>query len=257
MSGHRLVTIVLVGLLHNLGGTLIITAQNRPSSNPAGGSDDPHLIGWWKFDETTGLTAADSSSGHHTGTLEGGLAFEKHSVPGRIGQAIRFDGKGGAIRVQGFKGVTGPKARTVAAWVQTSDPAGELLSWGTDEHGARWIFGFIRGGLGVTPKGGYLYMKNHVQDNAWHHVAVVVDEASPPNLHDHVHLYFDGAPAVIDDIGLLDLWPIETGDSQDVLIGRRFKGALDDVRIYDRPLSEDEVAVLARAGARSASSNSR
>ena len=50
--------------------------------------------------------------------------------------------------------------------------------------------------------------------------------------------------AEIHDIGLLDLWPIDTGSDLDVRIGRRFKGLIDDVRIYDRALSEDEIKTL-------------
>jgi hypothetical protein len=248
MSSHWLAGVVLGGLLNILGSTPTVAAENNLSPTNTSAPSDEHLIGWWKFDDSSGLTAADSSAGKHPGTLEGGLAFEKNSVPGRIGKAIQLDGKDARIRIAGFKGVTGPTARTVAAWIQTSSPSGEVVSWGKDEHGAMWIFGFIRGGLGVTPKGGYLYMKASVQDSAWHHVAVVVNEASPPNLHDHVQLYRDGVVAEIDDIGLLDLWPIETGDQQDVVIGRRFKGLIDDLRIYDRALSEDEIAALARPG---------
>ncbi|MHC4624878.1 MAG: LamG-like jellyroll fold domain-containing protein [Planctomycetota bacterium] len=46
------------------------------------------------------------------------------------------------------------------------------------------------------------------------------------------------------DIGRLDLWPIETPAGQDVTIGKGFKGALDDVRLYDRALSEEEIKLL-------------
>ena len=87
-------------------------------------------------------------------------------------------------------------------------------------------------------------MKAGTADNAWHHVAVVVKEGEPPNLHDNVRLYRDGELAEVDDIGLLDLWPIETGDELDVVIGRGFRGAMDDLRVYDRALSEDEVQAL-------------
>ena len=61
-------------------------------------------------------------------------------------------------------------------------------------------------------------------------------------------LYKDGELAEIDDIGLLDLWPIETGDELDVTIGRGFRGLIDDVRIYERPLSGDEIKALYRKG---------
>jgi hypothetical protein len=107
-----------------------------------------------------------------------------------------------------------------------------------------WSFTHIRGHVGVTPKGGYLYMKAALNDDAWHHVAVVVTEPSPPRLDGQVKLYKDGELAEIDDIGLLDLVPIETGNTLDVSIGRKFKGLMDDLRIYDRALSEDEVKAL-------------
>jgi hypothetical protein len=63
-------------------------------------------------------------------------------------------------------------------------------------------------------------------------------------LHDDVTLYKDGEPAVIHDIGLLDLWPINTGRHLDVTIGAGIKGAIDDLRIYGRALSEEEILSL-------------
>jgi len=205
---------------------------------------DAHLVGWWKFDETSGKSAADSSKKGHPGILEGGLSFETHSAPGRIGTAINLDGKDACVKIAGFKGVSGTQPRTVAAWIKTARPSGEIVSWGLNDFGKMWTMSFIRSRVGVTPKGGYLYMKAGVHDNAWHHVAVTVREASPPNLHDDVKLYKDGVPAEIDDIGLLDLWPIETGDKEDVKIGQRYKGLIDDLRVYDRALSDDEIKAL-------------
>ena len=205
---------------------------------------DPHLIGWWKLGETAGTTAADSSGQKHAGALEGGLSFDTHSVPGRSGRALKFNGHDSSVRIAGFKAVAGTKPRTVAAWIKTATASGEIVSWGRNEHGQMWIFGHIRGGLGVTPGGGYLYMKPGLNDNAWHHVAAVVRDAALPNLHDNVKLYKDGKPAEIDDIGLLDLWPIETGQMLDVRIGRQWKGLLSDLRIYDRGLSDEEIKAL-------------
>lgn len=207
---------------------------------PAQVSLETGLIGWWKFDETSGTTAADSSPAGHAGTLERGASF----VPGRIGNAVAFDGKAACVRIPGFKGVTGPKPRTVAAWIKTPKAAGEIVRWGSEKPGKLWQFGFIRGHVGVSPKGGYLYMQAALHDDAWHHVAVVVQEAAPPNLHDHVRLYVDGQRAEIHKIGLLDLWPIETGDNLDVMIGRGFKGLIDDLRIYQRALREEEILAL-------------
>ena len=206
--------------------------------------NDPHLVGWWKFDEVAGSSVADSSKQGHHGVLEGGLSFETNSAPGRIGKALQFDGKKTVVRVAGYKGITGTTPRSLAAWIKTPAGDGDLIRWGKNDAGKMWIFGHIRGRIGVTPKGGYYYMKAGTGDNAWHHVAVVVKEGEPPNLHDNVRLYRDGELAEVDDIGLLDLWPIETGDELDVIIGRGFRGAMDDLRVYDRALSEDEVKAL-------------
>jgi hypothetical protein len=57
-------------------------------------------------------------------------------------------------------------------------------------------------------------------------------------------LYKDGTIAEIHDIGLLDLWPVDTGSDLDVRIGVEFEGLIDDVRIYDRVLSDEEVMTL-------------
>ena len=144
----------------------------------------------------------------------------------------------------GYKGITGPGPRTIATWIKHTANGGEIITWGTADAGKMFQFCFIRDRIGVTPRGGYLYMKAATNDDKWHHVAVVVREGSPPNLHDDVKIYLDGEVAEIDDIGLLDLWPIDTGDKQDVRIGNRYKGAIDDLRIYDRALSDEEIAAL-------------
>jgi hypothetical protein len=172
------------------------------------------------------------------------LSFDKDSAVGRIGKALKLDGRDDSVEIAGYKGITGTAPRTVAAWIKTKRPRGEIASWGLQDGGKMWILGFIRGRVGVTPRGGYLYMNSQTHDDKWHHVAVVVRKAELPNLHDDVKLYLDGKVADIHDIGLLDLWPLQTGKELDVRIGRGFNGLIDDLRIYDRPLLEDEVRAL-------------
>jgi hypothetical protein len=218
------------------------TAQKRRDTVTL--DTDPNLVGWWKFDDVSGKIAADSSRHGRKGTLKGGLSFDTDSVSGRIGKALKFDGEDEYVQISGYKGVTGTRPRTVAAWLKTTADEGEIVSWGTDDYGKMWMFRFIRGRVGVTPNGGYLYINDAVHDNQWHHLVAVVQDAELPNLHDDVRLYKDGEQAAIHDIGLLDLWPVDTGNELDVRIGSEFKGLIDDVRIYDRALSDDEVRAL-------------
>jgi len=228
-------------------GALGKTAKDPAPADKAGtkGLDaDAHLVGWWKFDDDAGATAVDSSKHGRDGKLEGGLSFDKSSAPGRSGKALKLDGKKGSVVISGYKGVTGTRPRTVAAWIKTPTSRGEIMSWGTDDFGKMFRFRFIRSGIGITPSGGYLYINARVHDDAWHHVAVVVEEAQRPNLHDDVKLYKDGVLQEIHDIGLLDLWPIDTGDELDLRIGKGLTGLIDDVRVYDRVLSDEEVMAL-------------
>ena len=240
ISKSNISILCVLALALSFSSALVVTAEEKAKTLDT----DPHLVGWWKFDETSGKTAADSSKFKRKGTLKGELSFEKTSAEGKIGRALKFGGKDDMVEIKDYKGITGTKPRTVTAWIKTNKRDGEIVSWGEGDFGKMFYWRHIRGRIGVTPDGGYLYMKEYTNDDKWHHVAVVVVEAELPNLHDDVKLYKDGELAIIDDIGLLDLWPLTTGKELDVRIGRRYIGLLDDVRIYDRPLSEDEVKTI-------------
>ena len=209
---------------------------------------DARLAGWWRFDESAGTTAADSSKHGRAGKLTGGLSFDDHSVPGRVGKALSFDGNDDLVQITGYKGVQGTTPRTLSVWIKTEAVTGEIVSWGKEDFGQMWKLEFIRKFMGVHPGGGYFYMAAEVHDNQWHHIAAVTREADLPNLHDDATLYLDGKIAEIHNIGILDLWPIETGSGLDVTIGTKFKGAIDELRVYDRELSEGEISRLYAAG---------
>ena len=65
---------------------------------------DPNLVGWWRFDETAGSTAADSSGHKRDGTLRGDSRSTRIPHPERAGKAIRFDAKDAVIEVKDYKG---------------------------------------------------------------------------------------------------------------------------------------------------------
>lgn len=235
---------LLISLIVAFSGSVQPCAVAAEKKEPLTLDTDPHLVAWWKLDESSGKTAVDSSRHKRNGRLKEELSFDKDTAAGRTGKALKFDGESGYLEITGYKGIVGTKPRTVTAWVKTTTSKGEVISWGADDFGKMFTFCFIRGRLGITPNGGYYYMNDAIHDDQWHHVAAVIKEAELPNLHDDAVLYKDGEIAVIHDIGLLDLWPIDTGGDLDVRIGRGFKGLIDDVRIYDRVLSDEEVMAL-------------
>ncbi len=201
------------------------------------------LVGLWTFDELEGTTVIDFSGKARNGTLMAEANFATDSVEGAIGKALVLKDNQ-YVQINGYKGVLGTQARTVCAWIKTEHTSGKLLSWGVEEGGKQFNFEHYRKRVGITPKGGYFFMAQMSNDNKWHHMAAVIEDADPPNLHDHVRLYKDGELAEIHDIGLLDLHPINTPSGEDVTIGKGYQGAIDDVRIYDRALSEQEVISL-------------
>ncbi|MDH4241755.1 MAG: LamG domain-containing protein, partial [Phycisphaerae bacterium] len=70
---------------------------------------EPNLAGWWKFDEVSGTTAADSSRHGRKGTLKGNFSFDKASVAGRTGKALKLDGEDNIIEINGYKGIAGTR----------------------------------------------------------------------------------------------------------------------------------------------------
>lgn len=214
-----------------------------PSGSATTKNMDEHLEGRWTFDEVKdGLVIDFSRHGRHaTPALEWDLY--SHLTNGIRGKALNFPGNAFLV-VKGYKGIIGTAARTIVAWIKGTEPQGAIIRWGENEYGRLWSFGYIRRRIGVTPFGGYLYMKAPTHDGHWHLVAITLEQANPPNLQEHATLYLDGKKAEIDDIGLLDLWPIDTGSQLDVEIGRGFKGLIDELRIYSRVLTPEEIEAL-------------
>lgn len=235
-SGFGLICSILTIAAISLAGA---AAEKKPVAL----DKDPHLVGWWKFEETKGATAADSSKAKHNGTLSGGFTFDAASVDGKVGKGIKLTADQ-YVEIKGYKGVTGTKPRSVAAWFKTKRNRGDIAIWGARDSGKQFRVGHIRGRLGITPFGGYYYMKEYTNDDKWHHIVLVITESELPNLHDNVRIFVDGKVAEVDDIGLLDLLPIETAKEADVRLGTGFEGLLDDVRIYSRALVLDEAKTI-------------
>jgi len=235
------VILTLTGPLTALAGDLPIASASRTQTDNH--DVEGGLVGWWQFEKVADGAVLDSSGKGHDASAPEGSRSNTLLAEGRIGKALLLDGTV-SLRVVGFKGITGTGPRTVSTWIRTKSSSGKIVSWGANEPGQIWNLGYIRRRIGVSPKGGYLYMNEPTDDGEWHHIAIVVNEASPPNLHDDVTLYKDGEPAAIHDIGLLDLWPINTGKESDVTIGSGFEGLMDDLRIYGRALSEEEIRAL-------------
>ena len=207
-------------------------------------SDDPNLVGQWTFDGDSGGVVLDQSGHGGHAALVGGVQL----VEGVVGEALEFDGSGYA-EATGHTGVTGTQSRTVMAWINTAN-YGEIATWGLDVAGQKWIFRVQEsngtlGAIRVEVNGGYRVGSIDVRDDEWHHVAAVLADDGSPDIIE-IELYVDGFREAIS--AELDE-PINTADGV-VRIGkapwgtRAFTGLIDDVRIYDKTFTEDEMRQL-------------
>ncbi len=195
------------------------------------------MVASWQFDEGTGGATVDSSGNNHSGTLTG--MDEDDWVDGQYGSALDFDGINDHVAIAGYKGIAGSNPRTCTAWIKTS-AIGVIIHWGSSDLGAQWTLLAATGGrLGLAVGGSSVIGSTVITDGEWHHVAVVSDGSNVAN----IILYVDGDPETPDSQGdlVFDTQPVE-----DVTIGKwatglYFSGLIDDVRIYDRVLTDQEI----------------
>ncbi|KPK43303.1 MAG: hypothetical protein AMK72_13510, partial [Planctomycetes bacterium SM23_25] len=212
-----------------------------------------NLIANWKFDDGTGHMAVNSvSPGDKDGTLTNFPVDDSQWVVGVHGGALAFDGTDDAVTIAGYKGVIGTDPRTVAGWIKASptEMNKTIMSWGQDNAGLKWIFRIqdsngTPGTIRVEVSGGYICGETVVNDDAWHHVAAVLPDGVT-NVNQML-LYVDGRletpSATLGE-------PINTASDWDVAIGAdnragyQFLGTMDDLYLYDRALTNEEIQLL-------------
>jgi hypothetical protein len=213
---------------------------------PAAPAAEEGLVGHWSFDQIEGTTVRDRSPHANHGTLLNSPV----RVAGRLGDGLAFD----AAERQGVRmadspslSVTGPF--TAAAWIKFTHREGEqvaiLEKWDSADVASN---GFM---FRVSPSG---KAKLAVAD-ASGHAELTGRAALPGETWTHVAGVFDGTSIRLFVNGALDRSErcprVPTDGPSPVTIGQapsggnRFTGAIDDVRLYSRALSEAEVAALA------------
>jgi hypothetical protein len=213
---------------------------------PCMGADpDPSLEGWWTFDGH----AIDVSGNDRHGTLVGTPSFG----PGVFGESLELDGDD-YVTVDGYKGILGTNPFSITAWVTTTNTAIEqIVHWGNHAGEQRVEFRINSNRLRVSHGSGNVQGNTDLTDGEWYHVAVTVIENASASSGD-VTFYVDGE----DDTRVSsdpESWNIVANPTLDVTIGwrptqqdRPFIGNIDDVRIYSKVLTQEEVQQIMLSG---------
>lgn len=200
------------------------------------------------FDESSGVVAQDRSIYHRSGRLMNGPVW----TTGLSGGAVSLDGIDDYVEVSGYKGISGIASRTCSAWVKTTGTTYKsIVSWGAEQIGQKWVFRIEdTGSLAVGIWGGVASTTATINDGQWHHVATVLNSDGSPSANEIV-FYIDGVPQTSN---ATNTQSILTAAFQEVMIGAyrnagvnmtHFNGQLDDVRVYDAALSNQEIQDIA------------
>jgi hypothetical protein len=202
----------------------------------------PELVALWKLDETEGSIAEDSA-GDNNGIVFGDAVWQPDG--GMIKGALQFDGIDDYIETD-FVLNPAEGAFSIFAWIKGGDPGQVVLS---QTGGANW--------LSVDPLEGNLITElvppttraplpplvseTQVTDSNWHHIGFVWNGA-------YRTLYVDGV------IVAEDIQSNLASSSNGLYIGAGknledstfFSGLIDDVRIYNKALSQAQITAVAQ-----------
>ncbi|MBN1846627.1 MAG: lamin tail domain-containing protein [Sedimentisphaerales bacterium] len=228
------------------------------------GAPGEGLAAHWPLNEQTGSLASERIGGYD-GLLQNGPFWQPDG--GRLDGALVLDGIDDYVTVAEYNGIGQDAPRTITAWVKTpgSDASQTIVSWGQAATGNKWLLlidaGVETGLLKLGVWGGFVIGSTPIADNRWHHVAAVfygIQDGRTGNVSE-AELYVNGQKEVISQQASL---PVQTTTNENVLLGvyrdqdgimrSFFDGRLDDIRIYNRPLSGQEIQVLAALGGPSA-----
>ena len=164
------------------------------------------------------------------------------SIVSRDKTFINFNGTN-YTESQSYEGVMGSQNRTCEAWIRTTGTNQEIVGWGRDARGQKWVLRTnTDGSLRVEVNGGGINATSPVNDGQWHHVACVLDGSNVSN----INMYVDGNLETISatsDLSINTTSDIKLRISRGIN-NRYFIGSIDDVRIWDIALSQAQIQEL-------------
>jgi hypothetical protein len=202
------------------------------------------LVAHWKLDDGSGSTASDAGGNGYHGTLVN--MADSQWVTGHVSGALRFDGINDYVTA----GSAMPYSNiiTVAAWVKPASLAvdRQIVSEGYNGVITQWE-------LKTSSAGGRVSFRHWAPGE----VGVQSVHSLTVGVWTHVAGTYDGTTWRIYWNGVLDNQNVNSGiieTNRRVMIGavdingtagQFWHGEIDDVRVYDRVLTTDELAALA------------
>jgi chitodextrinase len=207
------------------------TASATTSGFPASG-----LVAAYGFNEGSGSTINDASGNGNSGTIVGTVSW---SAQGKFGAALSFNG---ATRVDiptsGLLNLT--TAMTLSAWVRPSSTPTlwrDVIYKGNDNYFLMASSDNNAPAVGGTWPGSHQYASaaTGLAVNTWTHLAATYDGTA-------ARLYVNGVQAASFAMSgnlVTSFHPLQIGG--DSIFGQFFQGLIDEVRVYNRALTQTEI----------------
>jgi glucose/arabinose dehydrogenase len=231
---HRLTAVARDGAGHQTTSAFVdVSVNNAPGPPPSG------LVAAYSFNSVSGATVADVSGNNNSGTLSGAVA----TVAGKYGGAVSFDGVNDWVTVADSNSLDLTTGMTLMGWVSPTSTSG---SWRTvifKEGGAGSMdYSLYAGEDGAKPIGQvYIGGEQNAIGTAtlplaaWSHLAVTYDGAV-------LRLFVNGTQVATRSISgqiTPTTGALRIGGNN--IWSEWFQGAVDEVRIYNRALSQGEI----------------
>ncbi|MGB4726628.1 MAG: LamG-like jellyroll fold domain-containing protein [Thermogutta sp.] len=200
---------------------------------------DEALVAYWTFDENKDEVAAFDYSGHRLG----GILHQIERVKGWRGTAL--DCRGGSMIVPTDERLSDWAQMSVECWIRTDQPDQDnrwiinRVFGGAETSGFR--LGILRGRpsfqIPVTAWSHHLVGKEPLPQGRWVHIAGTFDGTT-------MRLYMDGH-----EVGRMERSGSVRNNNRPIVVGNydvdhaaHFVGELDEVRLYSRVLTPEEIA---------------
>ncbi len=229
------------------------TKSNTSVSQPQGtGRLDSGLAGYWKLDDGSGTSAIDSSTNGNTGTLTNGPTW----TTGQVGGAVDFDGSNDYINTTDLSSIEGTSQVTFSAWVNADTLSTRRGVIGKEGQNYAMETEWTTGDDVLLYFGGgsiYGYTTSDILATGQWQLWTMVFDGNQTGNASRLKFYLNGVERALTFVGTIGSTSpsgsanaVRIGDSYDNSGNGFLDGKIDEVRIYNRALSADEVGQLYR-----------
>lgn len=202
------------------------------------------LVAYWKFDEGKGTLVRDASGNEHIGTVK-----DTKWVTGKVNYALSFENDG-FVEIPDHQELRLQKDFTITAWIRKTQVSQKGKSMGIVSKSSQdaWDYdlfmstskmehpAFYSDAFKSTDGDIEIISTTPITLNEWHHLAVI-RKGSEAKIY--INGVVTGTATLSEDLAT---------SSKNLFIGHDhdggFKGSIDEVRIYNRALKENEINAM-------------